>query len=343
MRKWRAGSAVDVASPTAACVDDQLMDSAIRALTDVNAMLAPLQTEIESTCSAPLEPVILIVGPPRSGTTLVSQLLAASGRVGYVSNFIARFWLAPAVGARIERSLEGIGDVGHRIDFDSTYGRTSGWKQPHEFGRFWDGWFNFGQETHWVDDELRKRVDANGLRRSVASLEREYSQPMVFKNNTWCTFQADLLAGIFPTAVVVACTRDPLYVAQSLLLGRRRLLGDDTRWWSVRPRRFAWIRRRPPLEQVALQAVHIDREMRDSLAGVDDGRIVWTPYASVCADPIGTVARIFDAAGIEAGYSLPDVLPERLEHTNRCSLDRSEFEYLERMIAEIQVGTWNNL
>jgi hypothetical protein len=329
---------VNAAFPAAASVDEQLMDAETQALTDVNAMLAPLQTEIESTCSAPLKPVILIIGPPRSGTTLVSQLLAASGRVGYVSNFLARFWLAPAVGARIERAL-GVGDTCHRFDFDSTYGRTSGWKQPHEFGRFWDRWFNFEQETHWVDDALRERVDANGLRRSVASLEREYGQPMVFKNNTWCTFQADLLAEILPTAVVVACTRDPLYVAQSLLLGRRRLLGDDTIWWSVRPSGFAWIRRRAPLEQVALQAVHIDREMRKSLASIASGRIVWAPYGSVCTDPIGTVTRLLDAVGIEAGNGLPDVLPERLEQANRCSLDRSEFEHLKRLIAEIKDDT----
>jgi ABC-type oligopeptide transport system ATPase subunit len=44
-----------------------------------------------------------IVGLPRSGTTLLSQLLAYSLDAGYTTNFAARFWLAPVHGLRLGR------------------------------------------------------------------------------------------------------------------------------------------------------------------------------------------------------------------------------------------------
>ena len=40
-------------------------------------------------------PIIFIVGVPRSGTTLLSQLLIEHLDIGYINNHIAKYWMAP--------------------------------------------------------------------------------------------------------------------------------------------------------------------------------------------------------------------------------------------------------
>src|SRR2546422_969456 len=74
-------------------------------LRQLNQILAPLEQELTKNFNAPTQPIVFVVGVPRSGTTLLAQALAATGGFGYPDNFIARFWMAPFVGAKIEQAL----------------------------------------------------------------------------------------------------------------------------------------------------------------------------------------------------------------------------------------------
>ena len=76
---------------------------------------------------------IFIVGAPRSGTTLVSQVLAFAFDLGYINNISATYWNAPAFGVLYGNKLV------KRREFSgkSDYGRTAHLSEPHEFGAFW--------------------------------------------------------------------------------------------------------------------------------------------------------------------------------------------------------------
>src|SRR5215831_17612554 len=68
------------------------------------------------------EPIIHVVGVPRSGTTLAMQLLSCAYEIGYVDNLAATFWQAPLYGIRLSRKL-----LGRKSSaFNSDFGRTSG-------------------------------------------------------------------------------------------------------------------------------------------------------------------------------------------------------------------------
>lgn len=291
-------------------------ESRERALQKLNESLRPLQQEIESLASTPRLPVLFVIGPPRSGTTLVSQLLSYSGSLGYVSNFLARFWLAPAVGARIEMAL-GMREEGPADPFRSEHGATRGWASPHEFGYFWNHWFDRGQETHRLSSEELASIDSGALVRQIASLESVYGMPMSFKNNTWCTFQAGWLARHFPTAVFLVCRRNPLYVAQSILTARRVRFGSNDAWWSVRPSFYRRILSLPWWEQVAAQALAIEREMDDVLATVELTRLIDVPYAELCAKPRAVFGRLTGRLA-EQGFELRPAreIPEQFESTD---------------------------
>jgi len=295
----------------------------------LNELLQPLQLERESRLDGPARGLVFVIGAPRSGTTLVSQLLARSGCFGYISNFVARFWLAPAIGALIERSL-GIDAEAPRAAYESSYGVTRGWASPHEFGYFWSGWFDRGQPTHLLPPEKLDEIDSSRLRRRVASIEAVYDQPMSFKNNTWCTFQAAWLARIFPEAVFVVCRRDPLYLAQSLALARRERLGSVDAWWSVRPPSYPHLLELPWWDQVAEQARDIERTMDAQLASIAAERVLDAPYLDLCADPIRLVQRIAERCelAVPASDCLGASIPRAFEHTDVQKLGDEEWERL---------------
>lgn len=305
-----------------------------------NHQLVPLQSAEEAKQSAPKLPTVFIVGAPRSGTTLMSQLLAFSGCFGYVSNFVARFWLAPAVGARLQRSL-GTGPERDELRFESMHGVTRGWGSPHEFGYYWSRWFDLGQDTHKLSDEEIGRVDRVALQRSLASLELAFGLPMAFKNSSWCTLQADFLAQVFPLSIFVVCRRDPLFVAQSILQARRERYGNENIWWSIRPPDYQHLLNLPWWDQIAGQIVGITDEVAKSVARIPTERVIDADYDLVCSNPAAVIDRLIESCRLRgATMTARPTIPARFESTNKVRIDDSELNLLRKAI-DSRLSLWS--
>jgi hypothetical protein len=259
----------------------------------LNTLLLGPQSILEQEATPGYSPpVIFILGMARSGTTLSSQLLASAG-LAHVSNFVAKFWDSPAVGARIEKAVIQPQDK-FRSSFESQYGVTTRLDEPHEFGYFWARFFDLGQETHNLSSDLRDKVDRYSLWANVTSLQRVYNRPLVFKNNTWCSLQADLLSEIFPDATFVVCRRDPIWIAQSIQRARIERYGDKESWWSIRPSTFVQLQSLPWYEQIARQVLDFELELNETLKNIQKNRIIPVEYKDLCANPNGLVERVIE-------------------------------------------------
>ncbi|HRX04698.1 MAG TPA: sulfotransferase, partial [Anaerolineae bacterium] len=114
-------------------------------LDEISGLLGPVESEVAARYHMPAYPVVLVMGLPRCGSTLTMQWLAASGRFGYPSNLLSRFYAAPYVGARIQQLLtdpqfsfgDELHDLASAVGFDSTLGKTRGALAPNEFWYFW--------------------------------------------------------------------------------------------------------------------------------------------------------------------------------------------------------------
>ena len=299
-----------------------------RALDEMNRLLADVEKKLESQAVATKWPLVFVIGAPRSGTTLTSQILISTGAYAWVTNFIARFWEAPALGAKIAHAL-GVTDKEFRSSFDSEFGTTRGWLEPHEFGYFWNRFFDLGQPTHKLTEQELARVDASGLQRAIERLQAEFDAPLILKNNTWCTFQVSFLARLFPHAVFVACFRDEILLAQSLLLARRERLEDPTEWWSVRPPTYAELRRLPEIEQVLRQARDIQTELERELRAIAPTRVVRVDYAELCRDPAALCRCTAAAAGVDAGDL--ERIPDGFEPRESSRLPAGEWSTLHKL------------
>ena len=270
-------------------------EEAERFLAALNAQLRDADLPVDPVDpSAASLPIMYIVGAPRSGTTLLSQLVSKHLEVGYIDNLVARFWLRPAVGIHLSRMCLGR-DARRSISLRSSYGTTADLAGPHEFGYFWRHWLRLDEaRTHHLTAAELERVDVSGLR---SQLEREilgtFGLPVVFKN-VICGFQARFLTRVHPQSLFIHITRDPIATSSSILHARQMRFGTPDAWWSLKPAAYDGIRAaRTPAEQVALQVVHCRREFELELSA--DVRAMTVAYESLCSDPNVELQRIRDA------------------------------------------------
>ena len=120
-----------------------------RFLEELNEYLAPRERELYADYAIE-HPFVFVLGLPRSGTTLLSQLLAYCLDAGYVNNFAARFWLAPVHGIRLARLIAADAEP---PSFESDYARTKSLLDIHEWGYFWRHWLH----KHTFDDVVHAR------------------------------------------------------------------------------------------------------------------------------------------------------------------------------------------
>jgi hypothetical protein len=297
-------------------------------LFELNNILEPLEYTIKLPYQSPQYPVIFIIGAPRSGTTLVSQIISSLSGIGYISNFVARFWLAPSIGIKISEALK----INQKLftSYQSKFGRTKGWNEPHEFGYFWNRWFDKGQTTHNLTSSELDTIDSANLIKSVASIEFSWKKPVVFKNSTWCTMQASYLAEIFPKSIFLVCRRDPLYVAQSIALARISNYADLNQWWSIRPSTYEKLLKLPWPDQIVRQVIDIESEMDEELASIDQSRILEIDYDSLCIRPREYIRKLIEKlneSGVETPYDL-DETPSSFENQNRKRLSSNEWKLL---------------
>lgn len=263
-------------------------------LRELNELLYSLQEKISEGLDVPHRVSIFLVGTPRCGHTLTGQLMISRFRLAYPTNFVARFWRAPGVGARIQRLVVEAVSAGlpsDKTDYVSEHGATRGLKDLHEFSYFWQEIFNFG-ETHALSEEEWNRVDTKKLLRLIASLEHEFGDiPVLFKNGQ-LGFQVARLAKILPRAVFICCQRNPLYVAQSIVLMREKRFGNRNTWFGFRPPEYPRLINLPWWEQIAAQVMFIRKHLHRQFKKIEKNRTLILNYEDVCASPEKAMEKV---------------------------------------------------
>jgi len=286
------------------------------------AFLERLNTELASANDGEYRdleerfPTLQIVGVPRSGTTLLSQLVSAHLDVGYIDHVIAAFWKAPLYGVRLSRQLLG---NKRTTGFTSEFGRTPEMHDPHEFGYFWR--HLLGHDQLDEAEAAGATVDWERVRRVITNLCEEFERPVVFKSFllTWHMrqFQAAL-----PHTCFVWVKRDPLDAAMSILRFREGFAGSREAWVSMKPLAYDALQAESPPVQVAGQVYAIDQTIRNNVAALSPSTVLQVDYDRLCSDPRAVLG---DCRALLANNGFkPDVVgvaPERFAATTASTSD----------------------
>ncbi|MGJ5620534.1 sulfotransferase [Sulfitobacter sp. MF3-043] len=244
----------------------------------VSGVLAPLEFILERWARPDDSAICFIIGPPRSGTTLLYELVTTRFQCGYFTNLAKRLFRVPVAATWLCRTAM----RRRRGSFDSVYGELGGNAAPNEAGRIW---------SHWMPYAAPYNLDQPGLtpariRRKMAAICGIAGQPMVVKN---MILQTDFLFLIetFPNAVFLYVERNWADNARSLVKAREdKVSMDGTGWWSLRPPGWKVYAGADPVTQSCAQVMlsHMDIVAHLDKAGRDD-RVMKVDYEQLCAQP----------------------------------------------------------
>lgn len=239
-------------------------------------------------------PVIFMVAPPRSGTTLVYQLLTLRYDLFYPTNLLAKFYKCPYL------FLKGIDDLRvdslrHSSTLTSHLGNTNEVMEPHEWGWFWERFF-FANDT--------------SLKHELSALQSLSPKPMLFKT-VYFNYRTAMLAHEIPSCIFLRIRRNAIDTIASMyqaIVARNKPIG------SKEHEMYYQKYMHDPLMLAVIEYCY-DTKLLD--ATLVNKRVITLSYDDILADTLGTLDDFACRASTQVGLTLNtrehafQVMPER--------------------------------
>jgi LPS sulfotransferase NodH len=278
------------------------------------------------------QPKLFILGCARSGTTLLSQLLAQHTDWCYPTNFISRFYYSPYMGALIQKMLIELDDKGElfgkqesdTINLNSTLGKTTGALSPHEFWYFWRRFFKFNDIQQLTAKELNA-VDNKLFENSLNALQTVYEKPLFMKAMIM-NWNIKFLAENIPNSYFLFIKRETVYNAQSLLKARQNYFGNTNEWYSFKPPEYHLILREIPEKQVLEQVMYTNQAIENQLKSLNQSKYISIQYEDLCANPTLVFSKIYSLIDSKFTKKI-----EPIKSTNFRQIEEESWNKLNRL------------
>lgn len=265
---------------------------------------------------------IFIVGAPRTGSTILYQVLTNNNELLYIDNLASLFHRTMPFGIWLSQIL--FRNKQHN-SFSSKYGNTSSFHAPSESQAFWFRWFPKDRDFVEVSDIDPVKID--NMKKTVSSMMSHHGKDIIFKNLA-CGQRIRVLFHVFPNAKFIFLRRDPRYTAQSLLLARRNLNIQDSAWWSVKPKLYRKYNSYSIHRKLAQQIWSVEKQISEDIREIPETNKLEIRYEELPA----RLYEIQDFLNLEFGLDF-DV--DDLKITNRLNVSETDWEALETAYKEV--------
>lgn len=253
----------------------------------VDWLLRPLEARLYRNAPEPQSPILIVVGPPRSGTTLVAQTLIRYLRCNYFNNLTSLFPGAPITANRLlPRQFQP-----EQVRPKSFYGRTARMFGHNDGLHLWDRWLGNDRTKPVVEISEEKK---DQMRRFFGAFQAQFPGPLVIKNNN-LNVCAGLIGQILPTARFVCLSRDHEDLTHSLLVARNTIHGDQRVPYGLGPAGFEHLH---PLESIRTQISFLEQQSQRQQDTLGPGRFWHLPYEDFCIRPAHWVRTFAKRLGI---------------------------------------------
>jgi hypothetical protein len=262
--------------------------------TSIMALLAlPLDLLMENyekklyrNASAPDLPVIFVTGPARSGTSVVAQVLVHNLAVTYMNNLTAVFQRSPITA----NLLFGKWLKKTPTSYTSYYGKTANFSGPNDGLHIWDRWV--GKDRTQIPEALSNRKKHEMIT-FLGAWENVFKKPLINKNNNLNTF-AHLVADVFENAYFICLTREPAYLAQSLLKARTEIHGNVNVPYGLQSPRIDGRENRSEdfIQDVCEQVLFHEKMIMEQQQRIGTQRFWIVSYENFCSHPAQLVMRV---------------------------------------------------
>ncbi|MGI9429522.1 MAG: sulfotransferase family protein [Bythopirellula sp.] len=240
--------------------------------------------------AGPAHPLVLIVGPPRSGSTLLFQALARYADVSYLTNLTSMFRRSPITSASWFHDFAPRRKQSMSKSLQNYYGQTPGLAAPNDGFDVWNRWL--GDDRYQTPASLEPKLIAE-MQQFFAAWTGEFDKPFLNKNNR-NSICLGLLADTLPQATFVVIRREPVFLAQSLIEARLNVQGDKAQPWGLASRRTHAENNHATgyVDDVCDQLLEIERRLQSQLSRIPGDRYLELSYEGFCANPRATLQQI---------------------------------------------------
>lgn len=276
-------------------------------LKEINANLSIAEEKL-SIESRQNYPIIFVMGTLRSGTTLMTQWLAATGEIAYPTNMMSRFYGAPIIGAKIQRLLTDekynfrneIMDFNSESNYQSENGKTKGALAPNEFWYFWRRFLKYDTEIEYIKDEkLLQQEGIYMLRNELIGIADVFEKPFALKGMI-CNYNIGFLDQMFDKALFIYTKRNPYANIESALKAREKQFGNLDEWYSFKIPEYTRLKKiENPIKQVAGQIYHANQAIQESLDKVAEDRKLIVEYEDFCENPEKYYVQMVDKLAVQ--------------------------------------------
>ena len=288
-----------------------------------------------SKVAAEITPVF-IIGLPRSGTTLLYQLLLNYFDWSYFTRWSNFFYLTPVAAYKLQRLL--FPEPKH-FAYASDYGRfkkvnfmSTAWS-PVEGHAIWRRWF-----SQFPDDAFRGNLDCTvieEIQSMISGFSKISGKPFLNKNGVH-SVRVLALSQVFPRGFFIVLKRQSQYVAQSLYIARtrRRIKQPQDNWWGTKPKEYEYLKNLDPLRQAVGQTRAIEAAMERELSCASGH--IRINYQDVCEQPAKVINDIYESCvthGIELrkkNYVEPKPFPLQ----NERKVSEREFDKIKSLLLQ---------
>ena len=292
-------------------------------LKGINHSCESLDKRLVSRFKSPTLPCVFILGQPRGGSTLLHQLLIQKLSIGYISNYLARFWKSPYIGSRIAKIFT---PTRIATDYSSRFGITRGVWEPNEWGYYWRRSFGIDLATGTSSSKERFIHGLDLVERQLAGMQAVCGLPMVFDNLDIFHYLVEL-AEAYEKALFIYIKRDTFYVANSILNAKLARFGSLEPWYALRPTGHEHISRLPHVEQCVAQVHAIENDLEKQIECIDPKRIFHVEYEDLCCNPqkvISDCKKFIEAHGCHIAMK-SNTIPQKFTSRNHPEMVRDEF------------------
>lgn len=255
---------------------------------------------------------IFILGPHRSGTTLLYGMLAKHPDLGYLARDNHRFPRYPFLAYLIMRL--------RRADY------------PVQGQKFWDYFWTGPDDRMSVEEATpaviswyRKRVRRILRLRGVARFVAKYPR---------LSLRVEWLDRLFPGALFIHLTRDWRAVVNSKTLKKViREKKEGGRWFGVRVPGWQEMRSLPHEIAAGRQYRAITLTLEQERDRYSD-RFFVLHYEDLCAQPLQTIQRLVNWCGLDSPGPFMDSVPKSLQSANYKWREQLGKEIIEKIRSE---------
>lgn len=254
------------------------------------APLDMLLTPFEQSCyrqqATTQHPLLIVCGPPRSGTTLVYQTLVQHLPVAYFPNLTALFPRSPLTAMRL------FGRLLRRptAEYRSFYGKTRSLSGTNDALYLWDRWLG-SDRTRPARQLTQNQRDQ--MRQFFAACRHVFDQPLVNKNNN-LNVSAHLVAEAVEQVHFICLTRDRRELAQSLYRARCEIHGSPSVPYGLTAASVEQAHRAAidPVQSVCDQVAFFDQVHQQQQQRLGEDRFWIVSYEDFCRRPGDLVQRV---------------------------------------------------